>query len=154
LGLLARLAERDTSGKQYVAEEVAALLRLAPVTARARVAFAQTLHQRFPDTLKQLEAATITAMHARALLEECQLIADDDTARLIEAAVLPKAAGSTLGQFRRAARRARLRLDSTSEQQRHRAARERRRISIRALDAGMAELLAYLPLDQAAAAQV
>jgi hypothetical protein len=69
----------ESPDKQYVVDEVAAVLRLPSRTAGARVATAQDLVGRFPATLDALSRGELTLDHARALSDEA-LGLDDATA--------------------------------------------------------------------------
>jgi hypothetical protein len=153
LRLISEMARGDTSSKEYARDEVAAALHISPMTARARMEFASTLHARFGETVRQLEAGTITVLHARVLVEATNRLAEDADARRVEAVVLPRAAGQTVGEFRRAAERAVLKVDAAQAEHRHELAMRERRIAFRAAADGMAELYGYLPLTQAVAAK-
>ena len=63
--------------------------------------------------------------------------------------MLPRAAGQSLAEFRRALRRARLAVDQRHADQRHQAAMAERRVEITPADDGMAHLYAFLPADGA-----
>ena len=63
-----------------------------------------TLRWRLPATLAALSAGTIDLYRARLIAEATGPL-DDDTARAVESAVLPKAGGQTSGQLRVALRR-------------------------------------------------
>ena len=156
-GLLAAMAgevvtrgdERDPSGLCWLAEEVACALRLAPATADDRIRVATELTRRLPATLTALAGGEITGMHAVVLAESVAGL-DDEQVAAVQGRVLPRAGGQAVGEFRRAVRRAVLRVDARREEQRHSAAVAERRVVVSARDDGMAELWALLPADGAA----
>jgi hypothetical protein len=71
----------------------------------------------------------------------------------VQALVLDVAGEQTVGQFRTTVTKAVLKVDAAAQAHRHALALADRRVAFRAVADGMAELYAYLPLDQAAAAK-
>jgi hypothetical protein len=138
----------DPSGRCWLAEEVAAALKLAPNTAERRLMLAEDLARRLPATLGLLEAGEITAVHARVLTEETSAL-DDRQVAAVQARVLPRAAGQTVGEFTRAVRRAVKSVDARGDEQRHVAAVAERRVAHSEREDGMAEIWALLPADGA-----
>ena len=163
LAMVGQEAERGPDWeRRWVRDEVAAVLRLAPVTAESRLAEADTLATRFPDTLEALEAGRITMMHARVLLDETAMLSnatidDYDPDRIremqhaVEARVLGRAPEQTVGEFRRAVRRAAAAADVRRSEQQHSAAVADRHVRVAPAEYGMAYLSAFLPADDAAA---
>jgi hypothetical protein len=148
--LLADVAMGDTSKEKWAREEVAAALGLAPVTAGSRLKNAEQLCRRLPATLDALLAGRITAMQATAITEASYVLTDE-VLPAFEDRVLKRAPEQTLAQLKQSVRRAVLRFDPASaEQRRQRAAADR---SVRISDAGdgMAWLTALLPAPQAKA---
>ncbi|HEV7207024.1 MAG TPA: DUF222 domain-containing protein [Jatrophihabitans sp.] len=152
--MLARLAALplppclDTHDKQYVVDEVAAVLRLSGLTASDRVATAQDLVGRYPATLDALSRGELTLDHARVLSDEA-LGLDDATAALVEARVLQRAGGKTPVQFRACAHRAVASLDQRPPEVKP-DPREERRVCPRYRKDGMGELWALLPAEDLA----
>jgi Domain of unknown function (DUF222)/HNH endonuclease len=138
----------DSPDKQYVVDEVAAVLRLPSRTAADRVATAQDLVARYPATLDALSRGELTLEHARALSDEA-LGLDDATAAQVEARVLERAAGKTPAQFRACAHRAVASLDTRPPEKKP-DPREDRRVCPRYRRDGMAEIWALLPAEDAA----
>ncbi|HEV7204085.1 MAG TPA: DUF222 domain-containing protein, partial [Jatrophihabitans sp.] len=138
----------ESPDKQYVVDEVAAVLRLPSRTAGARVATAQDLVGRFPATLDALSRGELTLDHARALSDEA-LGLDDATATLVEERVLARAAGKTPAQFRACARRAVASLDTRPPEARPDPVEERC-VSAAHRSDGMGELRAVMPSDELA----
>lgn len=128
----------DTHDKQYVVDEIAAVLRLAPRSAGDRVTTAQDLVRRYPSTFEALSRGELTMEHARALSDEA-LGVDDATAAKVEARVLERAAGKTSAQFRNCAHRAVASLEPRPPEARP-DPREERRVSPRYRRDGMGEL--------------
>lgn len=151
LRLLAAMCppEADELTRDLVATEVGCALRLSPATVDARLQVAQTLATRLPSTLALLEAGAITARHAGVLVEAVTPLTDELAAR-VEARVLERAPAQTPAAFRASVHRAVLAVDARSAEERHRVAVEDRRVCMRPVADGMAELWALLPADGAA----
>ena len=130
-------------------ETVGCALRLAGLTAEARLAVASALRDRLPDTLAMLEAGEITYWHARALAEAVAVL-DETAAAVVEARVLPRAGRQSVGEFRASVRRAVLAADPASAEQRHHRALGARCVRHTPAEDGMATLWALLPAEGAA----
>jgi hypothetical protein len=63
------LDARDPSDDRWIAEEVATVLRLAPVTARIRLSRASMLVSHLRDTLSAMARGELTASHAGAIVD-------------------------------------------------------------------------------------
>src|SRR5579859_3858703 len=116
----------DPMDKDWVREDVACALRLAPVTAGDRLEFAREIH-RLPATLAALERGEITELHARTLAEAVVPLADEVAAAL-EHDVLPAARTGTVGEFRKTVRKAVLAASAATAEERHEEARAQRRV--------------------------
>lgn len=136
--------------KHWVREEVACLLHLAPATAGVRLAEARFLVVHLASTLDLLEAGRLSLGHVRSLVDATVLLDDQARAR-VEAHVLQRAPGQTIGEFRQATKRAVARFDARGEERKHAAELEQRRVVVTPGAHGMAELYAYLPADGAQA---
>jgi hypothetical protein len=145
---LAREGDAEQRSKEWVREEVACVLSLAPVTAAARLHDAVDLVGRLPRTFDRLVDGSITFLHARSLLEAVRDL-DDATVAKVEARVLPRAEGQAIGIFRQSVKRAVLALDPRTAQQKHGDALSQRRVGFRADDDGMACVWSYLRADAA-----
>ena len=88
-----------------------------------------TLRWRLPATLAALSAGTIDLYRARLIAEATGPL-DDDTARAVESAVLPKAGGQTSGQLRVALRRAVIAADPEGAEQRRKDAQRHAKVSL------------------------
>ena len=88
-----------------------------------------TLRWRLAATWAALSAGTIDLYRARLIAEATGPL-DDDTARAVESAVLPKAGGQTSGQLRVALRRAVIAADPEGAEQRRREAQRHAKVSL------------------------
>ncbi|HJQ42983.1 MAG TPA: DUF222 domain-containing protein, partial [Jatrophihabitantaceae bacterium] len=150
LAELAREGDAEYRKREWVREEVAAVLSIAPVTAGGRLHDATTLTTRLPLTMDRLVDGSIRFWHAKVLIEACTDLADDLVAKL-EHKVISKAAEESIGDFRARVKRVVKRLDPKSAEDKHQAAVTNRRVSMRADEDGMAGVFAYLRADHAAA---
>ncbi|WP_375504007.1 DUF222 domain-containing protein, partial [uncultured Jatrophihabitans sp.] len=132
--------------KQYVREEIACVLRLAPGTVNARLHIAGELVRRLPDTLDALERGVIGLPYARCLAEAVNAL-PDAAATLVEKRVLPAAGGQTLRAFREAVARAVISVDPRTADEQYHDALEDRRVQARTLDHGMGAVHAELSAD-------
>jgi hypothetical protein len=146
--LLAEVAVHDTSKEKWAREEVAAALGLAPVTAGSRLKNAEQLCTRLPATLDALLAGRIKAMQATAITEASYVLANS-LLPAFENRVLTRAPEQTLAQLRQSVKRAVLRFDPASAEQRRQRAVEDRCVRISDAGDGMAWLTALLPAPQA-----
>ncbi|HEY3737265.1 MAG TPA: DUF222 domain-containing protein [Jatrophihabitans sp.] len=101
--------------KQHVRDEVASVLRLSP-SVHGRFELAEGL-ARLPETMAALEDGEISVEHARVLTESLVGL-DDETAALLEAAVLPYACTHDVYDTRRKAGRDPRKIDPLSAEQR------------------------------------
>ena len=129
-------------------EEVAAALRLAPVTAHNRLAVARALADRLTATREALSAGVIPPMHATAVAEATAELTDTQ-ATAVEAEVLPQAGTQTLGELRAALRRAILRAAPTPTVLAHAQAAAARRVEFWPGEHGMTTVQAELPAADA-----
>ena len=136
--------------KQWVREDVSCAMRIAPVTARAKLLEATELVTRLPATLSMLGRGEIPVRHATRLAESVSSLPDEIAAQ-VEARVLPRAPRQTLGQFTAAVRRAVLVLDPRDQQKQTADAVAERRVCFTPQDDGTTELWALLPAAGAAA---
>lgn len=150
LAALAGEGDADHRSKEWVREEIACVLSLAPGTAAARMHDAVALVGRLPHTLDRLVDGSITFMHARVLIDAITDL-DDDTAGKIERRVLLRAEDQPIGMFRQTVKRAVLALDPRRAEQQQADAWSERRVGMRPDDHGMAWVTSYLRADAAMA---
>jgi Domain of unknown function (DUF222) len=149
LALLAREGDAEARAKQWVRDEVAAVLSIAPATAGARLYEAVELLERLPHTFDRLADGSITLLHARVVIDAVRLLDDASVAKL-EKRVIPSAQGTPIGLFRQKVKRAVLAIDPRRAEQKHADAAAQRRVRKFADDDGMATIWASLRADQAA----
>lgn len=128
-----------------VAAEIGAAQHVSDRTIERRMAEASWLVERFPRVWQTQGGGRITAAHARVIVEAGAHL-DDDTDRAAYAAeVVELAEHESPNKLRRMARRIAERFQERSITERHRDARELRRVWVKDLDDGMAELGARGP---------
>ena len=132
--------------KQFVREEIACALKLAPGTVNARLHVAGELVRRLPETLDLLERGVLALPYARCLAEAVGPLPDEAVA-VVQARVLYSAGRQTLRAFRESVARAVIAVDPRGAEEQHRAASEQRRVEMRMLDHGMGSLHAELTAD-------
>lgn len=150
LAELSREGDAEDRSKEWVREEIAGVLSIAPGTAASRLHDAVTLTTRLPLTMDRLTEGSIRFWHAKVMIEACQQL-DDQTVAKLENKVVDKAVEQSIGEFRGTVKRASLRLDPRRAEQKHKDAFAQRRISARADSDGMTGVYAYLRADHAAA---
>jgi hypothetical protein len=146
--VLATLDDDDEDG--WMREGVACALSLSGVSAQHRLAVAQELTGRLPNTLRLLESGVISYLQAMTLAEASYGL-DDDTVAAVERRVLARAGEQTVGEFRRSVRRAVAALAAARVEEERQQAMAERHVCVTARDDGMAELWALLPAEGAAA---
>ncbi len=119
--------------------EVAAALRLAPVTAERRLSTAREWARRLPRTARLLADGRISYCQAASIVEACYPL-DDESAARVETRVLPKAVEQTGAELRRSLRRAVITADPAAAEERTHRASAQRTIGWGPLPDGMAEL--------------
>ena len=145
---------RSVTIDDAVREEVAAALRLAPVTAQGRIEVARTLVTHLPQTQLALQRGRIGAMHARVVAESVQQVAPESAngfARELEERVLARAMRGTVGDVRSAVRSAARRIDPALVSERARRARRDLDVRVWHDDTGVSTLSARLLTEQAMA---
>lgn len=144
---LATIAADDSSAKKYAQESVSLALRVPVRTAQNRLRQARTLVDELPATLDSLSAGQISHDQARTLTDAVWKLSPDEPelVRNLEQAVLGKASLQTTAQFRAAVKRAAVRIDPASAEQRHVRAQADRTVRLEPADDGMALLSVLLP---------
>jgi hypothetical protein len=134
----------DQTIENEIEAEVATALRLAHTTAGRRVAAAEALRDRLPDTQSALSEGRITYWQAATITEETRHLTAE-VAQAVEARVLPSAARDTVGGLRRRLRRACMVVTPTDTSTRARQAKAERTVTLRPGEDGMAILQAIGP---------
>jgi hypothetical protein len=134
------------------ATEVSLALTMSQYGASWWAGLGVTLRWRLPDTDAALHAGTIDLARARLIAEAAGPL-DPDSARAVEALVLPGAGGQTTGQLRLALRRAVLAVDPRGAEDRRRESERRAKVGFYPDPSGTAALIgSSLPGVRAAAA--
>lgn len=145
---IARAAEHPDRGDmaiRAVAAEIGAAQRVSDRTVERRMADASWLVERFPAVWRAQGEGRISAAHSRVIVDAGAHLehAADRQAFADEAVEL--AAGESPNRLRRLARRLAERFQERTLTERHLDAREKRRVWVRDLDDGMAELGVQAP---------
>ena len=134
---------------EFAADEVAAELRISTGGAQARLHLALAL-DRLPGTRVALAAGRLDLAKTRAIAEATTVL-DEAACLAVEARVLARAPGQTLGRLRASLARAVIAADPAAAQTRHQQAAGDRRVELWALPDGLAALYAQLPAADAIA---
>ena len=126
------------------------MLRVAPVTAGAKLHAATRLVERFPAMLEAMWRGEVPGYYATRLVDLTEELPAKAAAKVAER-VLPRAPQQTVSQFSAAVRRAVLAVDPRSAEEKHTEGPRDRRVYFGPPSAeGMCELWALLPADQSA----
>lgn len=137
--LESHLALRD------VAAELGQLERRSDRTVEAEIDGAMADVEHWPATMRAWGAGEISRAHARVITDVGGALPDPEARAAFEAAVLAAARATTPGRLRALARREAERHQPRPLTERHREAREGRRVDVTDLDDGMAVLRATIP---------
>ena len=140
----AQLRRSDPSGThafpfRAMAAELGCAVRESSGTMQTRMANATVLASRFPDTLRALTDARITARLSEIIRDHGDRLPDPER-RDFEARALAFAEDSSPAQLRTFAKQLAEQLTPRSFRERHHAARHKRGVWLRDLEDGMAEL--------------
>ena len=144
------VAER---AQALAAAEVAAALRISPITAGVRVRKAQELCGQLPDTVGALAAGRIDRGRA-FLIAERTAVLTQDLRSAVEARVLPLAEQRSAGNLRPLLDRAVIAADPNAAEERERKAKRGRDLTMYALPDGMASVRAFAPAAAAVSIEV
>jgi hypothetical protein len=136
------------AAQSLAAAEVAAALRIAPVTAGHRIREATTMTGTLTPTLHAMEHGVLDRGKARVIAEHCAPLSPEHTST-VQQLVLPAAGHLTTSELRDITGHAVITVDPDGAQDRHHAAAARRELALQALPDAMATLKAYLPADGA-----
>lgn len=126
------------------AAECAARVKVSDRAILGQCSDAWKLAVNFPNVLEALHEGTITTGHARAITASGETLPDEERGRY-EARALELAAELTPGRLRTRLRQVADALQPVTLEERHAVAAECRKVWVRDLDDGMAELGAELP---------
>ena len=132
-----------------MAAEIAAVLRRSDQGMRDRMHDATVLVDDFAATFEALRADRIDRVHARLIQDAGARITDPDARARFECAALVVAEQETPGRAKPTILMLAQRLNPVPLEERHRQAAAARRVWVRDLDDGMAEITALLPAELA-----
>jgi Domain of unknown function DUF222. len=135
---------------EFVADEIGLVLSVSRRAAENRVAQAVELTTRTPAVLHALETGVLDLYRAKVITDATYRL-DDEAAARVACHVVEHAQGRNASQVRALVRRAVLQADPEGAERRHERARADRRVTLTPMDDGMAELVAFLPAEQAVA---
>ncbi|RZS90228.1 uncharacterized protein DUF222 [Motilibacter rhizosphaerae] len=141
-------AARGGGAEASARAEMALALRMTERGTAAMVEGAVLLTSRHPGTRWLLAEGHVSPAHARVIVDEASVLADEDIPAL-EAVVLRRAPERTVSELRRDVRRAVAKLDPRGAAERHADAVQQRAVRITPLPDGMAEIRALLTADEA-----
>jgi hypothetical protein len=127
---------------EFITDELAAALTLSGRMAGTYLDLSLDLAIRLPGTARALHEGTIDHLKARLIAEATRVLTDDH-AKEVEARILPRAGGQTLGQLRAAVARAVLAVDPQAAIRRREEAQKDPRVSRWQEDAGTAALAGF-----------
>ncbi|MCZ0709602.1 DUF222 domain-containing protein [Microbacterium paraoxydans] len=145
---IARQARHPDGGDmaiRTVAAEIGAAQRVSDRTIERRMSEASWLVERFPTVWEAQGAGRISAAHARLIVEAGAHLDDPDDRSCFATEAIEVAAAESPNRIRRLVRRLADRLQERTLVERHRDARELRRVWVTDLEDGMAELGARGP---------
>ncbi|MCR2825404.1 HNH endonuclease signature motif containing protein [Microbacterium sp. zg.Y909] len=131
--------------RRAMAAELAAVLRRSDRGMQERMRDAAVLVEGFPATLAALEAGRIDVAHVRVIQDAGARISDPGARARFEQAALVVAERETPGRAKPIILMLAQKLDPVPLEERHAEATAGRRVWVRDLDDGMAELAAVLP---------
>ena len=135
---------------EFVADEVGLVLSTTRRAAENRVAQAVEMTTRTPAVLRALESGVLDLYRAKIITDATYRLHDEAAAR-VAGHVVERAQGRNTSQVRALVRRAVLQADPDGAGRRHEQARADRRLVLTPAEDGMAELVAFLPAEQAVA---
>src|SRR5580692_9094441 len=151
LAAMREFAARHAAGTPedaFAADELAAELRLTPLSAAGQMEFAATVARRLPRTFAALAAGRIHPVHLRIIDDETSILSDADAAQA-DAVLAAAAPGMTFGEVRSAADKLVLKLDPEAVRKRKEAARREAHVRRFREDSGNAGMVAReLPSDE------
>lgn len=131
--------------QRAVATEIGAALRLSDRTIESHMGTAARLQERFPATAASFGAGRISQAHVRVIMEAGDQIEDAESRARFEEIVVARAETESPNRLRPFAAQTAERFRERSFTERHREAREKRSVSLREREDGMAEMLVFGP---------
>src|SRR6478752_6529834 len=136
------------AAQSLAAGEIAAALRIAPVTAGIRVRDAVGLAEEFTPARQALEDGILDRGKLRAIVDQVQVLPAEQIGPVLEQ-VLPEVVDRCTSEVREIAAQAVITADPDGAADRHRQAADRRELTLTPGSDAMATLKAFLPADGA-----
>ncbi len=136
------------AAQSLAAGEIAAALRIAPVTAGIRVRDAVGLTEEFTPARQALEDGLLDRGKLRAIVDQVQVLPAEQIGPVLEQ-VLPAVVDRCTSEVREIAAQAVITADPDGAADRHRQAADRRELTLTPGGDAMATLKAFLPADGA-----
>ena len=130
--------------RRAMAAEVAAATHTHPASAKHAMEDAELLTHDYPETHAALGEGTISAKHARVVVDAGSLL-EPDARAAFDASTVPIAAEMTPGDLARVAKKRAAEASEMSPRERHTLVGKRRYVSITDRDDGMSDLRIYGP---------
>ena len=142
--------DKPCTMSKFAPDEVGLALKLARMTAKARLGRSVQLEQVLPETLTLWQQGRLDERRVTAICDATHYL-NADTARAVQHRVLDRAPTQTVGQLKAALKRAVNAADPEGAAERHKTARRDRRVSISEEQDGMASLWALMTAPDAQA---
>lgn len=147
LRAMARLHALRPATPQYVSDEIAAELTWTPTHASNRLHTALQLTERLPNTLDALERGEIDLFKATTIADHTEVLAEQEQAKEVEAAILPYAPTRPVKLIREKLNREIHKVDPDGAMERHQQRVPDRKVDFYPENDGMAVLYVYGPAE-------
>jgi len=142
--------DKPCTMSKFAPDEVGLALKLARMTAKARIGRSVQLEQVLPETLALWQQGRLDERRVAAICDATHYLSVE-TARAVQQRVLDRASDQTVGQLKAALKRAVIAVDPEGAAERYKAAHRERRVSIGEEQDGMASLWALMSAPDAQA---
>jgi hypothetical protein len=134
---------------EFVVDELSCALSLTRRAVDARLTLALRLTECLPATFAAWKAGDLDVRRVNVIVDRTMVLTPEQ-AQVVEARILPKAAGKTTAQLQRLVDRAVIAIDPAAANARHEQARHDRHVQLRPSQDGMSTLRAELSAEDAA----
>jgi hypothetical protein len=135
--------DKPCAMSRFAPDEVGLALKLARMTAKARIGRSVQLEQVLPETLTLWQQGRLDERRVAAICDATHYLSVGK-ARAVQRRVLDRAPDQTVGQLKAALKRAVIAVDPAGAAERHKAARRDRRVAVSEEQDGMASLWALM----------
>jgi hypothetical protein len=142
--------DKPCTMSKFAPDEVGLALKLARMTAKARLGRSVQLEQVLPETLQLWQQGRLDERRVAAICDATHYLSVE-TARAVQQRVLDRAPDQTVGQLKAALKRAVIAVDPEGAAQRYKAAHRDRRVAVGEEQDGMASLWALMSAPDAQA---